>query len=228
MRRKSRKFPIIIILIILVIIGASAVGLYEHMLDTKIYTASDFGIQTIKSKNDANGNGIDDYADIMLGARIDAQNKPTLKSVYYAGGYPPDNEGVCTDTIWRAFKNAGYFLKDLVDEDIKNNISLYPRVEGNRDANIDFRRVPNLKVYFDRHAISYSLDPTKLKEWQPGDIVIFGKDYSHIAIVSDKRNRDGATYIIHNNGQPNREENALISYSKFKPIVGHYRFENKP
>ena len=34
---------------------------------------------------------------------------------------PPDTEGVCTDVIWRAFKNAGYSLKDMVDEDIKNN-----------------------------------------------------------------------------------------------------------
>ena len=25
--------------------------------------------------------------------------------------YPPENEGVCTDVIWRALKNAGVFIK---------------------------------------------------------------------------------------------------------------------
>ena len=225
MRRKNHTKTVIFILIAITLVSVSAVCLYLNLFDSKIYTANDFGIVTIKSPNDANGNGVDDYTDIMLGARKEALSKPTYKSVYYAGGYPPDNEGVCTDTIWRAFKNAGYSLKDLVDEDIKNNISLYPRVDGNRDTNIDFRRVPNLKVFFERHAVSYSLDPTKIMEWQPGDIVIFGND--HIAIVSDKRNRDGITYIIHNRNQPNREEDALVSYNKYKAISGHYRFENK-
>lgn len=31
------------------------------------------------------------------------------------GGYPPDNIGVCIDVVWRAFANAGYSLKDMVD-----------------------------------------------------------------------------------------------------------------
>lgn len=185
----------------------------------KYYSAVDFGIATVESSNDKNNNGTDDYTDILLGARADAQSRTVYRSAYYKGGYPPDGEGVCTDVVWRAFKNAGYNLKDMVDADIEGNISAYSRVEGSPDPNIDFRRVPNLKVYFERNAVSLTLDTSKIKEWQPGDIVTYGD--THIAIVSDRRNKDGKPYIIHNLGQYNREEDALTS----KVISGHFRFQ---
>lgn len=226
MKFKQKKLLISIGISAVLISGYSILS-YWNTIPKKAYTAEDFGIKTIKSENDYNKNGIDDYTDILLGARKDAENKPKYKSAYYEGGYPPDNEGVCTDLIWRAFKNAGYSLKDMVDEHISNNLSMYPRVDGNPDGNIDFRRVPNLKVYFDNNAISYTLDPYKIIEWQPGDIVIFGENYSHIAVVSDRRNSEGVSYIIHNRAQPVREEDALIKYSRRAPITGHYRFENK-
>jgi len=57
-------------------------------------------------------------------------------------------------------------------------------------------------------------------EWQPGDIVIF-EDDKHIGIISDKRNKDGQPYVIHNGGQPNREEDYLSKSS----VTGHYRFD---
>lgn len=184
------------------------------------YTAEDFGIQTIYSSVDFNGNGIDDYTDILLGARADAKNRPRYDGAYHAGGYPPDNIGVCTDVVWRAFKNAGYNLKDMVDADIKANIDEYPRVGGKRDSNIDFRRVPNLMVFFQRYAVSLSLDTEDIGEWQPGDIVTFSNN--HIAIVSDRRNSDGVPLIIHNAGQRNREDNRLTSWGG---ISGHFRFD---
>lgn len=162
--------------------------------------------------------------DIVLGARKDAENHPVYKSAYYSGGYPPEEEGVCTDTVWRAFREAGYFLKDMVDEDIRNHIDLYPRVNGKIDSNIDFRRVKNLKVFFDRHSVILTNDIRKIEEWMPGDIVIFGRDYSHIAIVSDKRNKEGFPWIIHNAGQKNREEDALTFWDKTRTVTGHYRF----
>lgn len=187
----------------------------------KYYSAEDFGIAAVKSRKDKNNNGVDDYTDILLGARADAENRPVYRSAYYKGGYPPEGEGVCTDVVWRAFRNAGYSLKDMVDADIANNTSSYPRVNGSPDPNIDFRRVPNLRVFFERNALSLTLDTSKIEEWQPGDIVTYGD--SHIAIVSDRRNKDGKPYIIHNLGQYNREEDALTS----KVISGHFRFQLK-
>ena len=188
-----------------------------------VYYANDFDIETVISKKDYDNDGIDDYTDILQGAKIEAENKPTYKSTYYSGGYPPDNEGVCTDVIWRALKNAGYSLKDMVDEDIKNNVDKYPRVDGKPDSNIDFRRVSNLKVYFERNQINLTTDLSKIEEWQPGDIVVFGS--SHIGIISDKRNKKGIPYLLHNGGQPLREEDILEVYNKYEPIIGHYRMK---
>jgi len=208
---------------IVIILTALAVGVYYlfyyNLISDKAYTAADFGIETIKSTVDYNNNGIDDYTDIMLGARESAN--VTYRSAYYQGGYPPDDEGVCTDVIWRAFKKAGYNLKDMVDEEIANNVSAYPRVNGSPDPNIDFRRVANLKVFFQRHATSLTLDPADIAQWQPGDIVTY--DCSHIAIVSDKRDSKGQVYIIHNEGQPVKEEDALTRHT----IDGHFRFDYK-
>ena len=145
-------------MIITILIATTLIALPYYYLkydkkEKKWYTAEDFGIITIHSNTDKDNDGIDDYTDIMLGARKEAENKPKYKSEYYMGGYPPEGEGVCTDVIWRAFKNAGYSLKDMVDEDIKNNLNKYPRVNKNPDPNIDFRRVSNLKVYFERNHI---------------------------------------------------------------------------
>lgn len=187
------------------------------------YYAKDFGIETITSQTDYDNDGIDDYTDILQGAKKEAENKPRYKSVYYNGGYPPDNEGVCTDVIWRSLKNAGYSLKDMVDEDIKNNTDKYARVEGKPDPNIDFRRVPNLKTYFERNQITLTTDLSKIEEWQPGDIVVFGS--RHIGIISDKRNEKGIPYLIHNAGQPLREEDALELNNNYYGITGHYRMK---
>ena len=217
--KKIFFISIIILLLILIVITT----MYFIRINKNAYYAEDFGIEVILSDNDYNNNGIDDYTDILLGARQDAINKPTYKSAYYARGYPPDNEGVCTDVIWRALKNAGYMLKDLVDEDIKNNVELYPRVGGTPDPNIDFRRVDNLRVFFSRYAKNLTTDLSKIEEWQPGDIVTFGKE--HIGIISDKRNERGIPYLIHNSSQPQREEDVLEISNLWQEISGHFRFE---
>ena len=83
---------------------------YWNLIPKRYYSAEEFGIKTITSSVDYNGNGIDDYTDIMIGARNDAENKPKYDGSYQNGGYPPNDIGVCTDVIWRAFKNAGYCL----------------------------------------------------------------------------------------------------------------------
>mgnify|MGYP001624082541 FL=1 len=215
---------ILIILIIIFIIIASIITVYFiFQTNKRTYTDNDFNIETIISSTDYDNDGIDDYSDILQGAKIEAEKKTKYKSAYYAGGYPPDTEGVCTDMVWRALKNAGYLLKDMVDEDIKNNVDEYPRVNGKPDPNIDFRRVPNLKVYFERNQISLTTDLSKIEEWQQGDIVVFGD--SHIGIISDKRNKNGISYLLHNAGQPLREEDVLEIYNKYNPITGHYRMK---
>ena len=219
-----KKIKVIFLITIILVLILLILFLYHN--NKTVYYAEDFGITTIKSESDKDADGIDDYTDILLGARAEAERKPTYKSVYYAGGYPPDTEGVCTDVIWRALRDAGYTLKDMVDEDIAKNVSEYPRVQGKPEPNIDFRRVPNLKVYFQRNHITLTNDLSLIAEWQPGDIVVFGS--SHIGIISDKRNKKGIPYLIHNGGQPNREEDILELYNKYEPITRHYRLIDIP
>lgn len=213
------KKKILVGIILLITLGILVYFLdYYNIIPKKKYHDKDFGITTIKSMVDYNQNGIDDYTDILNGAKIDAYNKPKYKSVYYDGGYPPEDEGVCTDLIWRAFKEAGYSLKDMVDNDIEKNKDDY-RISM-IDKNIDFRRVVNLRVFFDKYATILTNDINDIDEWMPGDIVIFGNN-NHIGIVSDYRNKQGIVYILHNGGQPIREED----YLKRGKVTRHYRFD---
>ncbi|MCM3616123.1 DUF1287 domain-containing protein [Sutcliffiella horikoshii] len=180
------------------------------------------------SEIDQNNNGIPDHLDIVYTSRKEVEQRTPYKSVYYDGGYPPDTEGVCTDVIWRGLMGAGINLKDLMDEDISENTELYPRVGGKPDTNIDFRRVPNQSVFLERFAEPLTTELIKgdmenLKQWQPGDIVVFlGGDFDHVGIVSDKRTKDGIPYLIHNT-YPFASEIKLTSFSS--PITGHFRWK---
>ena len=175
---------------------------------------------------DKNANGIADPLDIVNAARKEVENRTRYRSAYYEGGYPPDEEGVCTDVIWRGLAGAAINLKNLMDSDIEDHTALYPRVDGNPDPHIDFRRVPNQAVFLQRFAESLTTelipgDPDNLAEWQPGDIVIYLDGTDHAGIISDKRTKDGIPYLIHNT-PPFASEIKLTSYKK--PIAGHYRW----
>lgn len=182
----------------------------------RVYSAADFGIETLQSPRDADGDGVDDYTDMLLAARARIESAPKYVSAYYAGGYPPEGEGVCTDVIWMAFRAAGYDLKSLVDADIAARPEAYTAITA-PDPNIDFRRVRNLRVFFEKYAASLTCDTSAIAAWQPGDIVVYA---GHIGIVSDKRNRLGIPYIIHHGSGTGAEENALLH----DEIVGHYRW----
>ncbi len=210
------SFIIIIIIAIFTIVVLTVMN--NNFIPKEYFKASDFNIKTVYSKSDYDDDNIDDYSEFVIGARKDAKKKPTYISKYYDNSYPPDNEGVCTDVIWRAFKQAGYSLRDMIDEDIKNNPSDYPNIKY-RDKNIDFRRVMNQKTFFSKYALSLTTSTKKVGEWQPGDIVVF--EDKHIGIISDRRNKDGIPYVIHNGGQLNREEDYLTK----QKITGHYRFD---
>jgi uncharacterized protein YijF (DUF1287 family) len=215
-----KKTLIAACLVFAVLAAASALGyamVYFNLYPQKYYSASDFGIETVKSNIDKDNDGIDDYTDILLSAREYLLTKPKYKCLFYEGGYPPDGEGMCTDVIWRAFEGAGYSLKEMIDADIDQNTGAYPGVNGRPNPDIDFRRIRNLYAFFKRNAISMPLDIDQTDQWQPGDIVVLN---SHIAIISDKRDKNGVPFILHHAGQPVVEENALWRYE----IVGHFRW----
>ena len=174
-------------------------------------------IPQFHSSSDRDDDGVDDQLDILNGALAYVSTHPKYKSRYYKTGYPDDGYGVCTDLVAYALKNAGYDLQVLVDADIREQPQDYMVAEP--DANIDFRRVRNLKVFFSHTAVALTTDVSEIEEWQGGDIVIFER---HIGIVSDRRNKNGVPYIIHHNDpwQTAYEQDML---GKRTDIVGHYR-----
>ncbi|MCI6899012.1 MAG: DUF1287 domain-containing protein [Tenericutes bacterium] len=208
---------IILTLAIIIAIFISYILYIYNYIPHKKYSNKDFNIKTYTSRIDKDNDGVDDQTDILNNVKDYIKKQPKYKSKYYDTGYPNDKYGVCTDVVAFGLKGAGYDLMELVNEDIKNNKDLYDI--DIIDKNIDFRRVKNLKIYFERNTISLTTDPKKIEEWQAGDIVIFKK---HIGIVSDKRNKRGVPFIIHHaNPYQRYYEEDILEYRN--DIVGHYR-----
>ncbi|WP_419024043.1 DUF1287 domain-containing protein [Emergencia sp.] len=176
-----------------------------------------------KAENDEKSAQLDQGYQIMLASRMYICNKDLrYDDKYYAGGYPPEDIGVCTDVVWKGFQGIGVNLKNLVDKDIAENIEAYSDVISvNADPNIDFRLVPTLEVFFQRNAENLTTDVDNLLAWQPGDIVTF--ESSHVAIVSSIRNIWGRPYIIQHGKDPAAEEDRIFA-SDGMEISGHFRW----
>lgn len=224
----------VIILVIFLFIGCE-IGTYYITLNKDVtaveihendyYTSSDFGLMVLESENDFDNDGIDDYSDILLGAQKERDANPKYVNKYYADGYPPEGEGVCTDTIWRALSEAGYNLKGMISADIKNdqeNNNEKYNIEV-RDDNIDFRRVENQEIFLKNYAEKLSTDIDDINEFMPGDIVTFN-DSEHIAIISDKRNANGIPYLIQNSDPEQTEKEEDVLEITDMVVTGHYRF----
>ncbi len=193
-----------------------------------IYYLEDFGFTTYVSPYDRDGDGIEDQADILQGAKDYVATRPVYDTGYFAGGWPPAGRGVCSDVAAYALKAAGYDLQKLVDDDVKANPDIYGIAPGDNDPNIDYRRTRNLLPFFERYAEKLTLDPYDYEAWQPGDIVIFesptkGMWPGHIAVVSDRRASDGLPYLIHHtdNDRFSYEQDFLTTPQRI--IKGHYR-----
>ncbi len=140
---------------------------------------------------------------------------------YIEGGYPPDDIGVCTDVVWKAMEAVGVNVKDLVEEDIRENFEAYDDIISVQDPDIDFRLVPQLERFFERNAVVLTTDVDDILAWQPGDIVTF--ESSHVAVVSPLRNIWGRPYIIQHGKDPAGEEDRIYASDGMK-ISGHFRW----
>lgn len=214
---KRKAIPIILSALIILSLTAVYLMYIFNFIPHKKYDNSDFGITAYISPADNDSDGTDDQTDILNSAREYVSRRPKYKSKYYSSGYPDDNYGVCTDVVAFALKSAGYDLMELLSADIEKNPAVYGIEKP--DKSIDFRRVKNLRVYFERTAVSLTCDVSNISEWQGGDIVVFKK---HIGIVSDKRNKNGVPFVIHHASPFQRyyEEDIL---ERRNDITGHYR-----
>ena len=218
-RHWKRKFAGVLLVLSLTVCAGAAWFLYAPLLARRI-PMEEFGIERLQAKGDRDGDGIDDQSDIYQSALAYLDTSPSYRSHYYSGGYPDDGCGVCTDVIGFALLGAGYNLRDLMNEDIHNHPDAYQI--DTPDANIDFRRVRNIKVWLDRFSRSLSRDLRDPLAWQPGDIVVFPE---HIGIVSEYRNEQNVPYILHLRGgiQLSHTEDILQSRNH---LVGHYRIKD--
>lgn len=208
---------IVFLLIELFLFGIVFLLYRYNYIPHKKYSNEQFSIPTYQSKMDQDEDGIDDQTDILNNVKEYIATKPKYESEYYVGGYPDDEYGVCTDVVAFGLKGAGYDLRELVYEDILAHPDDYDIDIIDKD--IDFRRVRNLKVYFEHHTIRLTMDITKIEEWKGGDIVVFE---NHIGIISDKRDQKGIPFVIHHTSdyQSDYEEDILEIRDD---IVGHYR-----
>jgi len=150
---------------------------------------------------------------------------PAYTALKYPNGDVPREKGVCTDVVIRALRDGlSKDLQQLVHEDMKANFGTYPKNWGltRADRNIDHRRVPNLRRFFERKGYALKLpSPVDYSVFQPGDLVTctVPPHLPHIMIVSDRKNAGGRPLVIHNIGGGAKEEDVLASY----PLTGHYR-----
>lgn len=148
---------------------------------------------------------------------------PAYFSIAYPGGDVPDDRGVCTDVIIRAYRHIGIDLQVEVHEDMRAHFGRYPALWGltRTDRNIDHRRVPNLETYFTRRGAALPV-AREAAAYRPGDLVTWRLpgNLPHIGIVSDRRSAAGTPLILHNIGTGTQEEDALFTW----PITAHFRY----
>jgi uncharacterized protein YijF (DUF1287 family) len=150
---------------------------------------------------DQDGDGIPDQLDVLMGARKLALNRAQYTKGYFRipfpGGDVPRGVGVCSDTIVRAYRNAGIDLQRRVAEDIHAAPAAYPWVTR-PNASIDHRRVKTLLTWFQRH-----VPEVRGQAPRAGDVVFLdtfpgrpGPD--HVGIISDRVAPSGLPYVINN------------------------------
>lgn len=171
----------------------------------------------------------DSAAQVLAGARRQVAEGAIYTTGYFALAYPggdlPRTQGVCTDVVVRALRDAGADLQLLIHEDMREHFSAYPQNWGltRPDRNIDHRRVPNQVRFFERHGtkLPTELRPEDLATWQPGDLVYWKlpSGLDHAGVVTDRRGPSGLPMAIHNLGVT-AEEDVLGEWT----VTGHFRY----
>ncbi len=182
-----------------------------------------------KTKHDRDDDGIPDTLDVLVGAIKTVHNGANYGGGYRRIDYPngdiPREDGVCTDVVVRAVRNAGLDIQAELQKDIKRSPASFPMVKK-RNANIDHRRVKTLLPYFKRqweeHTTRLSDDADPLR---PGDVIFMDtfpkrRGPEHIGILSNQRGASGHLLVINN--WTNGFKTAEMDLLKF--VVVSHRF----
>jgi uncharacterized protein YijF (DUF1287 family) len=192
--------------------------------------AAGTGLALLPSRSSAQITTVEPWADKLVKAAesqigVTVTYDAAYRKIVYPGGDVPREIGVCTDVVVRAYRDGlGIDLQRLVHEDMKKSFSAYPKLWGlaSTDRNIDHRRVPNLRTYFQRRGAAVAVSASAA-DYRPGDIIsqILPDGRPHIGIVSNRLNDAGTTpLVIHNIGRGTLAEDILFALE----ITGHYRY----
>jgi len=155
---------------------------------------------------------------------------PGYVPIAYPGGDVPPETGVCTDEVIRAYRTLGIDLQKEVHEDMLAHFDAYPSRSiwklPHPDANIDHRRVPNLRIFFSRKGESLPIT-SRTNDYSPGDLVTWdlGHGQTHIGMVVERTTLITGRHLIeHNIGAGPKVEDVLFDWK----ITGHYRYFGPP
>ena len=152
---------------------------------------------------------------------------PAYRRLAFPNGDVPIDTGVCADVVVRALRQVGIDLQAELNRDMRAHFAAYPANWGlsKPDRNIDHRRVPNLRRWFERRgwSLGVSADPG---DYLAGDIVSWrlADGRPHIGVVSSRRSVGGRPWVVHNIAVGAREEDVLFAWS----ITGRYRRPDAP
>ncbi|MFD0892891.1 DUF1287 domain-containing protein [Luteolibacter ambystomatis] len=155
--------------------------------------------------------------------------------ISYPGGDVPAGKGNAEDVIVRAYRGVNIDLQQLVHEDMEKSYREYEQLSkaGGLNTNVDHRRAPNLKRFFERHGETLTTS-RNISEYQPGDVVVLTRPGTstrggdahtqvdmHIAmVVPGPGDRGTDSWLVHNLDSGVKWEDVLLNYQ----IIGHYRY----
>jgi uncharacterized protein YijF (DUF1287 family) len=165
----------------------------------------------------------------LVGAAIERTELPEVydgsyQVIAYPGGDVAEDRGVCTDLVIRSYRALGIDLQKLVHEDMARAFAAYPKLWGlpGPDRNIDHRRVPNLRTFFERSGAELPVS-ANAADYRAGDLVTWRlpTGLPHIGVVTDRRSDDGRRPLVaHNIGNGPELEDMLFEFE----VTGHYRY----
>ena len=180
---------------------------------------------------DRDGDGIPDPLDVLIGGIKNALNAAPYRGGYVQLAYPdgdvPRDQGVCTDVVIRAARNAGLDLQVALARDIRRARRAYPMVRR-PNPSIDHRRVKTLLPYFLRHwdrraaALDDPDDPLR-----PGDILFLDTfprrpGPEHLGVVSNQIGPSGHPLVI--NSWTDGFHASQMDLLAFVPVTHRFRF----
>lgn len=192
--------------------------------NTAVYADSQTNIQNDNFRHSA-------FSFELVNAALERlSHKVTYDGSYRAIPFPwgdvPDNIGVCTDVVIRSYRKLGIDLQQRVNADMSIGFNHYPNLSkwdrSSPDANIDHRRVLNLRVFFARNGSSLPITKNANDYW-PGDLVTWDimPGMPHIGVITHKVSKDQKRpLIVHNIGKGPKLEDILFTMK----ITGHYRY----